>query len=88
MNKERKKQDTLVGLAILGSGITGVASLIVGLVSLLDGDLIAVGVCLIAAALAFGLESVLCAWCISPGIARMGSGFWWLKTVCFSPGTL
>lgn len=55
MSDERKRQDTLVGLAILGSGITGVASLIVGLVSLLDGDLIAVGVCLIAAALAFGL---------------------------------
>jgi hypothetical protein len=39
----------------MGSGITGVASLIVGLVSLFDGDLIAAGVCLIAAALAFGL---------------------------------
>ena len=62
MSDERKKQDTLVGLAVLGSGITGVASLIVGLVSLFDGDLIAVGVCLIAAALAFGLlaNALLC----------------------------
>ena len=62
MSDERKKQDTLVGLVILGSGITGVASLIVGLVSLFDGDLIAVGVCLIAAALAFGLlaNALLC----------------------------
>jgi len=55
MSDEHKRQDTLVGLAILGSGITGVASLIVGFISLSDGDLIAVGVCLIAAALAFGL---------------------------------
>lgn len=55
MSDERKKQDTLVGLAVLGSGITGVASLIVGLVSFFDGEFIAAGVCLIAAALAFGL---------------------------------
>jgi hypothetical protein len=62
MSDERKRQDTLIGLTIMGSSITGVASLIVGLFSLFDGDLIAVGVCLIAAALAFGLlaNALLC----------------------------
>ena len=62
MSDERKRQDTLIGLTIMGSGITGVASLIVALFPLFDGDFVAVGVCLIAAALAFGLlaHALLC----------------------------
>jgi hypothetical protein len=62
MSDECKTQDTLIGLTIMGSGITGVVSLIAALFPLFDGDFVAVGVCLIAAALAFGLlaNALLC----------------------------
>jgi hypothetical protein len=55
MSENRKKLDTIIGLAIVGSGVTGVASLIAALFPFFDRDFVAAGVCLIAAALSFGL---------------------------------
>ena len=55
MSENRRKLDAIIGLATLGSGITGVSGLILALFSLLSGDLLATGVCLVAAALSFGL---------------------------------
>ena len=55
MDNEHKKFNTLIGLASVGSGITGVASLVYALFPLFDGNYSAVGLCLIAAAFSFGL---------------------------------
>ena len=55
MDDEQKRINTLIGLALVGSGITGVASLVMALFPLFSGDIGAAGLCLIAAALSFGL---------------------------------
>jgi len=55
MSKDNKKLDTIIGLAALGSSITGVASLIAAIFPLFSGEFIGVGMCLTAAALSFGL---------------------------------
>jgi hypothetical protein len=55
MSENRRKLDAFIGLAILGSSITGVAGLILALFALFGGDLLTTGVCLVAAALSFGL---------------------------------
>lgn len=55
MSKDRKKLDTIIGLAALGSSITGVASLIAAIFPFFNGESLAVGACLTAAALSFGL---------------------------------
>ena len=47
--------DIVIGIAVIGGAITGIAGLFVALMSVLDGDWSAGGTCLIAAALAFGL---------------------------------
>ncbi len=47
--------NSVIGIAVIGSAITGVAALLVALASALSGDWMAAGTCLIAAALAFGL---------------------------------
>lgn len=47
--------NSLVGISTIGGVITGIAGLLVALVSVLSGELLAAGACLIAAALAFGL---------------------------------
>ena len=55
MGNEHKRFNTLIGLAVVGSGITGVAGLVIALFPLFAGDVGAAGLCLIAAALSFGL---------------------------------
>lgn len=55
MYKDRGRVDTLVGLAMIGGSITGAVSLIAALFVLAEGSHTALGMCLIAAALSFGL---------------------------------
>jgi hypothetical protein len=55
MSEDRRKLDTIIGLAAIGSSITGVASLIVAIFPFFNGEFVAAGACLIAAALSFGL---------------------------------
>ena len=55
MSENRRQLDAIIGLATLGGGIIGVASFVVALIAFLNGDFLAAGVCLIAAALSFGL---------------------------------
>ena len=55
MREERGVADSVVGVAVLGSIVTGVAGLIATLFSFFEGDFAAAGVCLIAAALSYGL---------------------------------
>ena len=57
MNKDRRRLEALVGLAALGAGVSGTASLIAALLPLFAGEFMAAGVCLAAAALSFGLLS-------------------------------
>jgi hypothetical protein len=55
MSENRRQFDTIIGLVTLGGAITGVAGLVVAFVALLSGEFVATGVCLVAAALSFGL---------------------------------
>jgi hypothetical protein len=55
MNADNGWVNSLIGIAAIGGVITGVAGLLAALVSALGGGWMAAGVCLIAAALAFGL---------------------------------
>ena len=51
---KRRTADWLVGLSIYGAAIVGVAGLVGGLVSFIEGRTEAAGTCLIAGAVAFG----------------------------------
>ncbi len=55
MTNDRRRLDSIIGLAALGSGVTGVVSLVAALFPLFSGEFLAAGVCLLAAALSFGL---------------------------------
>ncbi|MCK4901070.1 MAG: hypothetical protein KAS38_19975 [Anaerolineales bacterium] len=55
MNQDQRRINLITGLAILGSLITGILSLIAALFPFLSGEYLSAGVFLIAAALAFGL---------------------------------
>ena len=55
MSQDQQWSNAVIGLATLGSGITGVVSLIMAAFPLFNGDFAAAGLCLIAAALSFGL---------------------------------
>jgi hypothetical protein len=55
MSENRRLLDAIIGLATLGSAIVGVAGFLVALFAFFNGDFTAAGVCLIAAALSFGL---------------------------------
>ena len=55
MDNEHKKFNFLTGLALVGSGIIGVASLVIALFTFFQWDFSTVGLYLIAAALSFGL---------------------------------
>ena len=55
MNENRSNLNTMIGLATLGCAVTGVAGFLSAIAAFADGEYIAVGVCLVAAALAFGL---------------------------------
>lgn len=47
--------DTVLGLAVVGGLATGVAGLLAALIAFVNDDMVGMGVCLGAAALAFGL---------------------------------
>ena len=51
---ERHKAEWVVGLAIYGAVVAGVAGLVIGLMAFFSGRLEAAGTCFIAAAVAFG----------------------------------
>ena len=55
MSGKHKKIDSLIGLTVVGSGVTGVVGFFAAIFALLMGELAAAGVCLTAAALSFGL---------------------------------
>jgi hypothetical protein len=55
MNDRDGKLSMLIGLSIIGGSITGAISFVAALFPLVVGDYAAVGLCLIAAALSFGL---------------------------------
>jgi hypothetical protein len=55
MDDNRKTLDALIGLATVGSGITGIASFVAAFFPFFSGEFTAAGVLLIAAAVSFGL---------------------------------
>ena len=55
MTNNKNDAASIAGLAIIGTCIIGVASLIAALFSFLAGDFAAGGICLLASALSFGL---------------------------------
>ena len=55
MGENRRRSGTILGLALMGSAVTGVVSFIAALLPFLSGEFLAAGVCLTAAALSFGL---------------------------------
>ena len=54
MSDKRRVGDSIVGVAVIGCVVTGVASLIAALFPFFSGDFTAAGVFLIAAALSYG----------------------------------
>jgi hypothetical protein len=46
---------TVMAIALIGGAVTGIASLVTALISILNGDLAAAGACFIGSALSFGL---------------------------------
>jgi hypothetical protein len=55
MSEDRKKLDTIIGLATIGSSVVGVVSLIAAVLALASGEYLGMGACLMAAALSLGL---------------------------------
>lgn len=55
MNEEQKSASSIVGLAVLGSLITGFVSIAAALFLFITSEFVGAGVCLTAAALSFGL---------------------------------
>jgi hypothetical protein len=55
MDTNRDRLNALMGLALIGGSVTGALSLVAALFPLFEGDFVGVGVCLVAAALSFGL---------------------------------
>ena len=54
-DRTARRTNWVVGLATVGSSVTGVIGLFLGLLSVLSGEWQAAGLCLVAAGLAFGL---------------------------------
>jgi hypothetical protein len=55
MSEKSRAGDTVVGVAVVGSVVTGVAGLIAALFPFFSADFSGAGILLIAAALSFGL---------------------------------
>lgn len=55
MRKNRKTMDSLIGIAVVGSCIIGIAGLIVAIFTFFMGNTMVGALCLIASALSFGL---------------------------------
>jgi hypothetical protein len=57
MSEKGRWVGTLMGIALLGGAVTGIASLVTALISILAGDWAAAGICFMGSALAFGLSA-------------------------------
>jgi hypothetical protein len=55
MQTKQDKVGVIVALAMVGGSVTGAVSFVAALFPLVEGDFLGVGLCLIAAALSFGL---------------------------------
>ena len=55
MDEGKKVSNTIIALAAVGSAVIGVISFLAALFPFFEGDFAAAGLCLLAAALAFGL---------------------------------
>jgi hypothetical protein len=55
VSENRRTLDAMIGLATVGSGVTGIASFILALLAFLNADFAAGGTLMLAAALSFGL---------------------------------
>ncbi len=55
MRQQSRLLNGLIGLGAVGSAVTGLLGFLLACISALSGNLLSAGVCLIAAALAFGL---------------------------------
>jgi len=55
MDEGRKVSNTIIGLAAVGGAFIGVVSFIAALFPFFEGDFTGAGLCLLAAALSFGL---------------------------------
>ncbi|HUW95556.1 MAG TPA: hypothetical protein VMW58_07190 [Anaerolineae bacterium] len=58
MSGKSRATDSVLGVVVIGSVVTGVASLIAALFPFFSADFVGAGVLLIAAALSFGLLGV------------------------------
>ena len=58
MSGKSRATDSVLGVVVIGSVVTGVASLIAALFPFFSADFVGAGVLLIAAALSFGLFGV------------------------------
>jgi hypothetical protein len=58
MRREGSSFNGLIALAMLGSAITGTLALIAAFWTLIEGEALAAGTCLLAAAVAYGLLAV------------------------------
>lgn len=54
IDRTARRTNWVVGLATVGSSVTGVVGLFLGLLSVLAGEWQAAGLCLVAAGIAFG----------------------------------
>jgi hypothetical protein len=55
VDTNQRELGTLIGLALVGGSITGVASLTAALLAFSSGDYAAMGLCMVAVAMSFGL---------------------------------
>ncbi len=57
MEKERNRYEALIGIAVLAGLVTGAASLLAAAITWINAEWVGLGLCLGAAALAFGLTT-------------------------------
>lgn len=55
MSKDHKTLGSMIGIAVFGSAITGIAGIVVGVATALTGEAVGAGLALVAAGLSFGL---------------------------------
>ena len=55
MSKDHKTLGSMIGIAVFGGAITGIAGFVVGVGAALVGEPVAAGLALIAAAVSFGM---------------------------------
>jgi hypothetical protein len=55
MNRKDNRLNTIIGITTLGSTIVGIAGFLAAIAAFAEGDYVAVGACLVAAALSSGL---------------------------------